>query len=130
MSSNIKVALLGLGEIGQEFAENFLMIIQEQQKPVEIVAVHDQDLDSPVVLGFSQSGVRVLDKALDVIDLGDPVDVIFDLTGDSELRSQLRQQLAASGNRHTVLAPEVIAQLIWLFFDTEPQAMAKVVGGY
>lgn len=125
MSKKIKIALLGLGEIGQEFAEHFLEITQEQHKPVEIVAVSDPDTESPVALGFAHSGVPVLADPLEVVAMGDQVDVIFDLTGDDALRQRLRDALAASGNRHTVLAPQVMARLLSLFFDTEyvlPQA--------
>ena len=59
MQKTIKVALLGLGKIGQEFAENFLEMIQERKRPVEIVAVSDLDTESPVALGFAHSGVPV-----------------------------------------------------------------------
>jgi predicted dehydrogenase len=130
MNKNIRVALLGLGEVGQEFAEHFLEIIQERQRPVEIVAVSDADTQSPIALGFAHSGVPVLEDPLAVIAMGDQVDVIFDLTGDLDKRQQLRQALADSGNRHTVLAPEVMARLVSLFFDGEGGYTLAAAGGY
>lgn len=130
MDKNIKVALLGLGEVGQEFAEHFLEIIQERHQPVEIVAVADADTESPIMLGFAHSGVAVLKDSLDVIALGDQVDVIFDLTGDADNRQKLRQALADSGNRHTVLAPEVMARLVSLFFDADSGYTLSAAGGY
>ena len=129
MSDKIKVAILGLGHIGEKFAEEFLEIIQEGKKPVEIVAVAHHHLDSPVALGFSQSGVPVYEDALDVVKLGDKVDIIFDLTGDASTRQGLREGLQASGNRHTVIAPEVVAKLMWLFFDDNAE-LTGGVGGY
>lgn len=127
MSKTIKVALLGLGEVGQEFAEHFLEIIQERQRPVEIVAVSDPDTESPIALGFAHSGVPVLTDPLAVIAMGEQVDVIFDLTGNLEQRQALRTALAESGNRHTVLAPQVMARLLSLFFDTD-YALAEASG--
>lgn len=116
MSNKVKVALLGLGSVGEIFAEHFLEKIQEQHINVEIVAVASPQLDSPVALGFSHSKVPVFQDALDVVNLGDKVDIIFDLTGDSELRKRLRARLQETNNLHTVIAPEVFAHLLWNFF--------------
>ena len=130
MSEKIKVALLGLGEIGQEFAENFLEIIQEGGKPVEIVAVAHDDLESPVALGFQQSGVTVYTNAIDVVGMGDGVDIIFDLTGSTETRQALRKGMMESNNNHTVIAPEIMAQLLWMFFDADMELPQSKGGGY
>ncbi len=130
MSDKIKVALLGLGEIGQEFAEHFLEIIQEGGKPIEIVAVAHDDLESPVTLGFQQSGVHVYKDAIDVVEMGDAVDIIFDLTGSKETRQALRQGMQTSNNKHTVIAPEVMARLLWMFFGSDVTVGKGKAGGY
>jgi homoserine dehydrogenase len=116
MSHVVKVALLGLGEVGEKFAEHFLEKIQEERVNVEIVAVAHRDLESPVALGFTQSKVPVFQNALDVVSMGAKVDIIFDLTGDPELRRKLRTGLQETHNQHTVIAPEVVAHLLWNFF--------------
>jgi homoserine dehydrogenase len=116
MSQVVKVALLGLGEVGETFAEHFLEKIQEDHVKVEIVAAAHHDLESPVALGFSQNGVPVFEDALEVVSMGAKVDIIFDLTGDPELRKKLRVALQESHNQHTVIAPEVVAHLLWNFF--------------
>ena len=116
MSHAIKVALLGLGEVGEKFAEHFLEKIQEDHVKVEIVAVAHRDLESPVALGFIHSKVPVFKDAMEVVSLGSKVDIIFDLTGDPDLRKKLRTALLESHNQHTVIAPEVVAHLLWSFF--------------
>lgn len=116
MSHPVKVALLGLGEVGERFAEHFLEKIQEEHVNVEIVAVAHRDRESPVAMGFRHSRVPVFEDAMDVVSLGPRVDVIFDLTGDPALRRNLREALQASHNRHTVIAPEIVAHLLWNFF--------------
>lgn len=123
--NNIRVALLGLGEVGEVFAERLLAKIQESKLPIEIVAVADRNTDSPVALGFKHSGVPVFRHAFDIIKLGDQVDVIFDLTGDPTVRRALRTQMLESKNQHTVIAPEVIAKLLYMFFFEETQFPAK-----
>jgi hypothetical protein len=51
-----------------------------------------------------------------VVTMGAKVDIIFDLTGDPELRKKLRVALQETHNQHTVIAPEVVAHLLWNFF--------------
>jgi homoserine dehydrogenase len=128
MKNNIRIALLGLGEVGQAFAEHFLEKIQEHNAPVEIVAVADRDTQSPFALGFSQSGVPVFKDALEVVKLGNQVDIIFDMTHDPKLRQELRLKLLESKNKHTVIATEVFARLLWCFFDEKNQLEASESG--
>ena len=116
MSHPVRVALLGLGEVGEKFAEHFLEKIQEEHVKVEIVAVAHRKLDSPVALGFAHSKVPVFQDAMEVVSLGAKVDIIFDLTGDPELRKKLRTALQDTHNQHTVIAPEIMAHLLWNFF--------------
>lgn len=130
MGEKINIALLGLGSVGQDFAENFLEIIQEGGKAVEIVAVAHRHLDSPVALGFQQSGVKVFEDAVEVVNLGDAVDIIFDLTGDADVRVALRKGLQLSNNQHTVIAPEIMAKLLSMFFDGDTDMSEGKGGGY
>ncbi len=130
MSEKIKVALPGPGGISQEFAENFLEIIQEGGKPVEIVAVAHDDMASPGALGFQQNGVTLYSDAVDVVGMGDAVDIIFDLTGNAETRQALGKGMMESHNNHTVIAPEIMAQLLSMFFDAEMELPQTGGGGY
>jgi homoserine dehydrogenase len=130
MADKIKIAILGLGNIGQEFAEHLLARIQEGGMPIEIVGIAHRHLDSPVVLGFQQNGVQVFEDALQIVNLGESVDIIFDLTGNAKIRQNLRECLQQAGNRHTVIAPETFARLLWCFFDADNTVLAAASGGY
>jgi len=130
MVDKIKVAILGMGNIGQEFAEHLLARIQEGGMPIEIVGVAHRHLNSPIMLGFKQTGVPVFEDALDIVNLGESVDIIFDLTGNAKTRQNLRECLQQSGNRHSVIAPETFARLLWCFFDTDNTVLAAASGGY
>lgn len=130
MGDKINVALLGLGSVGQDFAEHFLEIIQEGGKAVDIVAVAHRHLDSPVALGFQQSGIKVFENAVDVVSMGDAIDIIFDLTGSDATRLALRKALQESNNSHTVIAPEMMAKLLWMFFDEAADLSEGKGGGY
>lgn len=128
MTNKIRVALLGLGEVGEVFAEHLLEKIQEHNAPVQIVAVADHHTDSPVALGFAQNGVPVFKDAIDVVKLGDQVDIIFDLTNNSRLRQDLRLKLLESKNKHTIIATEVFARLLWCFFGEKTQLKSSATG--
>jgi len=130
MSNKVRVALLGLGSVGEEFASNFLEKIQEEHINVEIVAVSNFDTNTAVAMGFSHSKVPVFKNAIDVVNLGDKVDIIFDLTGDPELRKNLRARLQETKNGHTVIAPEVVAHLLWNFFGEKAEMPMSKKTGY
>lgn len=129
MSKKIRIAVLGLGHVGEVFAQHFLQKIQENNMPVEIVAVADHHVDSPVALGFMKSNIPVLQDSLDIVDLGEQIDIIFDLTGNNEARGILRLRLQETGNRHTIIVPEMLAQLLWHFFEAESDNVLKAGGG-
>jgi len=117
MSKKIRIAILGLGDVGETFVTHLLEKIQVGKKPVEIVAVADPDPESPVALGFIQNNVPMFTDYLEVARLGDQVDVIFDLTDDPQMYQKMRLELLEHKNRHTVIASEDIARLLWYFFD-------------
>uniref|UniRef100_E6QS71 Aspartate/homoserine dehydrogenase NAD-binding domain-containing protein n=1 Tax=mine drainage metagenome TaxID=410659 RepID=E6QS71_9ZZZZ len=116
MAHQIRIALIGLGRVGETFAINFLERIQMQHIDAKIVAVADHKLDSPVMMGFAHSGASVFTDGLEIVKMGDQVDIIFDLSGNAAFRQKLRDALREGGNQHTVIAPEIIANLVWAFF--------------
>ena len=48
-----------------------------------------------------------------LITMGEKIDILFDLTGVPAVRRDLREKLMAADNRHTIIATETIAKLIW-----------------
>jgi homoserine dehydrogenase len=93
MSETINVALLGLGRIGQQFADSLAKHIKEKNKPIRIVAVAEQNPDSEAAKRFSDDGVPVHTNASGIVELGDQVDIIFDLTGVPSVRQEVHDKL-------------------------------------
>lgn len=116
VNSTIRIAIVGLGEAGEIFAEHLLEKIQLEHKPVKIVAPADPDVNSSVALGFSQNGVPVYPDSLDVLKHAEDIDIIFNLSGDPAISQRLRIELLHLRNSHTSIASEEIAQLLWCFF--------------
>ena len=130
MSNTITIALLGLGRIGQQFAESLTKHIEEGNKALAIVAVAESNPDSEAAEKFNELGIPVYTDALDMVDLGDRVDIIFDLTGAADLRQAMRKRLQEKGNQHTVLVPEVFARMMWTVLEDGESLVAPLRSGY
>ena len=100
---------------------NLLEKIQVDHRPVNIAAVAHRDLESPIMLGFQQNGVPCFTDIKDLADMGPKVDIIFNMTGDELLTQKLRLELLERKNRHTLIASEMVARLLWAFFDEDSE---------
>jgi len=130
MSNTINVALLGLGRIGHQFANSLADHIEDGGKPIKIVAVAERDPNSEAAKRFIKDGVPVYTDAVEVAELGDKVDIIFDLTGVPSIRQALRDTLQEQSNLHTVLVPEVFARLLWSFLEEGVDLSGPLRSGY
>ncbi len=102
------IAIVGLGRVGSRFLE---ILLGSASKGIEIVAVVENN-NTPGRATAEAHGITNL--SIDgLVAKGDSVDIIFDLTGVAAVRKELREKLFAAANRHTVIATESIARLIW-----------------
>ena len=110
----------------------FLQKMTEQRSSgVKLVAVVEARADAPGVKIAEEKKIKIYKEVQDIVRLGDTVDVVFDLTGSAEVRRALRSGLAGSSNRHTVVAPEVVAFLIWgLIASGEAFPESHAISGY
>ena len=102
------VAIIGLGQVGTTFLEKMNHL---SERGINLTFAVEQ-ADVPGKAKAIPAGVKIL-TVDEMIALGDEVDVIFDLTGNRDIRKELRRKLVASNNNHTVIAPETVARLIW-----------------
>lgn len=119
MSQNI--AIVGLGRVGSVFMRG---MVNKHGKGVNLVCVAEPS-ETP---GRAQAiAADVPLASLEAMAaMGDKVDIIFDLTGNPEVRKQMRELMAQFGNRHTAIAPESVARLIWALIGTE--ALPEIAG--
>lgn len=101
------IAIIGLGKIGSAFFE----AMQQKKQSINLVCVAER-IDTLVKAQAATAGIKIatLDE---IVTMGDGIDIIFDLTGIPNVRKELREKLLASNNKHTVIASETIARLIW-----------------
>ena len=110
MSKKINIAIVGLGRVGNTFLEKLL---ENKGNGISIVAVAELDASSPGVDLARRHGLTIYKDAVSIIAMGDKVDVIFELTGDHSAKRDLRMAMVQSSNSHTMIAPEIMAFLIW-----------------
>ena len=126
MTEDINVALVGLGRIGSQFATSLARQIDQRAKAINIVAVAEQDPNSETAQMFADNDVPVYTDAAEIVELSDEVDIIFDLTGVPSVTQDLRDSLEMTGNRHTVVVPEVVARLLWEFLEEGVPLLAPI----
>ncbi|MBS4097001.1 MAG: hypothetical protein KGZ83_09230 [Sulfuricella sp.] len=110
-----QAAIIGLGRVGAAFLDELLCLTGKGVK----VAYAVEKNNTPGRALAEAAGVKIL-SIDELIALGEAVDIIFDLTGIAEVRKELREKLAASNNRNTVIAPESIAHFIWTIMSDTP----------
>lgn len=102
------IAIVGLGKVGAAFLEELL---DQSNEGVAITAV----VECADTAGRALANARgIKNVSIDeLVAMGDRLDILFDLTDVPEVRRELREKLQASGNRHTIVATENIARMIW-----------------
>lgn len=102
------IAIVGLGRVGSVFLEELVRCPNEN---IDVLAVAEKG-DTPGKALAISNGIAVLDIDA-LIAKGDTIDILFDLTGIAAVRKELREKMMSTDNRHTIIATESIAQLIW-----------------
>lgn len=121
--SQQSIAIVGLGRVGSIFLEGLL---NHDADGAHVVAVSEMG-DTPGKKLAQSRGIPVQDIDA-LIAQGDKIDILFDLTGNAKVRQELREKMMSSNNRHTLIATESVAQLIWSLISSEgtlPSGHAK-----
>lgn len=117
------IAIIGSGSTGQVFLEK---MIELKEKGVNVVGVYNREgLELNSIA--EEKGINRL-SIQELVDLGDHLDVIFDLSGKREIRAELRKTLFSSNNQHTVIAPESVAQVMWSMMNEGRLPSAGFIG--
>lgn len=108
------IAIVGLGRVGSVFLNELL---NENVSGVKVVAAVEK-AETLAKATAAQSHVKVL--SLDeLVAEGDKVDVVFDLSGGTNVAEELLGKYAAQGNLHTIVAPERMAHLMLTLMENQ-----------
>jgi predicted dehydrogenase len=120
------IAIVGLGNMGTAFLKELL---GQPNEGVEIVAVVEKN-NTPGLALAKARGIENL-SIDELIAMGNDLNILFDLTGVATVRQELRDKLLAAGNRHTIIATENVARMIWTLIASGAELpRAPVNAGY
>jgi hypothetical protein len=115
----VTVVLVGLGRAGTRFYEKFRLLGEDR---VRILAVCEKSTDFPLADRIRTDNVPFYAHYRDALArLGNEIDIILDTTNVPDVKSDIRRLLQESGNHHTVLAPLVVAYLLWHMSDPQEE---------
>ncbi len=121
----INIAIIGLGKVGSILLQQML---KYKEKGITISAVAEIS-ETPGKILAKEHKIKI--KTLnEIIDLGKKIDVIFELTGQYEVRQELRHKLMDNKNFHSVIAPETIAILICIMLTGKSMPDVHLHKGY
>ncbi len=107
----INVAIAGLGRVGSQFLDALLSVRSDN---VRVIAVAEPKEDLQSVKLAKEKGIAYFRDARSMLEsLEDSIDVLFELTGNAVVKSDLHEILVKTGNKKTVIVPEPVAYLIW-----------------
>ena len=106
------IAIVGLNNVGTEFLK---AMVNLKTQGVNVLGVCEQVFTEGTKLAQELNVKNMSIKQL--VNLGENIDVIFDLSGDKETRKELRKTLFSSQNQHTVIAPESVARLMYTMIN-------------
>jgi len=111
----MNIAIIGLGRVGAQFLNQ---ITTYKKNGVNILAVAELG-DTEGKTMAKEMGLE-LKTSEEIAAMGESLDIIFELTGNSEVRKAMRNALKEANNTHTAIAPENFAYLIWSIIENKP----------
>ena len=102
-----RIVVIGAGETGTPLLQQLLT-----SSFVTVLGVADLNLGLPGIALAQAHGVPVTDNLMDLVQQGQAVDIIIDVTGAPKVREQLRHYMVESRNTHTIIMHEHIALLM------------------
>ena len=107
----INVAIAGLGRVGSQFLDALLSVSTDA---VKVIAVAEPREDLESVKKAKERGIAYYKDVRNMLrSLEDAIDVLFDLTGDAIVKTELYEILSQTANKKTIIVPEPVAFLIW-----------------
>jgi len=116
MEGQVKIALIGLGKVGTTLLKK---LIPYENRGIAIVAVLEKNSTSAGLELAKQKGIPVYLDEREIIDMGDKVDIIFNLTGLTSVERSMKLGQVKKGNPHTVIVSRTVAELMWRLISEE-----------
>ena len=101
------IGIIGAGQAATELLQQLVAA-----EFVHIVAIADLKTDTLGIQLAQKHDVPTTTDINDILKLGEALDIIIDVTGVCAVRNQLRQHMAETNNKHTVIMHERLSALM------------------
>lgn len=103
----IRIVVIGGGETGTPLLKQLA-----EAAFVDVLGVADLQEDAPGISFAREKGISTTTNFMELVQRGEEVDIIIEVTGVPAVREQLRTYMQDSANHHTIIMHEMIAVLM------------------
>ncbi|MEH6625392.1 MAG: hypothetical protein V7739_03030 [Motiliproteus sp.] len=101
------VGIIGAGQAAMEMLQQLA-----SADFVDIVGIADMNKDAPGIALAHRHNIPTTTDMKEILEKGEQLDILIDVTGVKRVRDSLRQHMQDSGNHHTVIMHERISALL------------------
>jgi len=117
----IRVGIIGAGRTGVPLIKGFL-----QFPYIKILCVCDLDPDAEGMKIARKKKFFTTTNIEDVVNLGEELDLVINVTGDPTLRKRLVNYYLRTANQHTIIVHETIARLMVSLAERSAELMKSL----
>ncbi|WP_027416621.1 oxidoreductase [Aneurinibacillus terranovensis] len=106
-NDKISIVIIGAGETGTPLLKQLL-----DAEFVQVIGIADLDENAPGMEIARQKGIETTTNYMKLVEKGEEVDIIIEVTGVPNVREELRHYMQEAHNQHTIIMHEKIALLM------------------
>lgn len=106
----VTVGIVGGGRTGKKLYETL-----NKYPFVKMVGVCDVSMVSPAMICARDDGVFLTTDMDDLANMGEDLDLLFEVTGDPQVKKWLKSSFDQAKNGHTILVHDLVARLMISF---------------
>lgn len=120
MKNTVSVALIGAGRTGTP------LLVELLNYPyVTFAGVADLNDQAEGMNLARENGIATFTDPMTLVALGDEIDILIEVSGDTSLKKQIKDLFEKSGNRHTLIMHDLIARLFISVCTRQPDLIAS-----
>lgn len=116
MKNTISVGLIGGGRTGTPLLQELL-----NYSYVTFAGVADINDQAEGMVLAREKGIATFTDPMALVFLGDEIDILIEVSGDTSLKKQIKDVYGKSDNRHTLIMHDLIARLFISVCTRQPE---------
>jgi predicted homoserine dehydrogenase-like protein len=106
LQENIRVAIIGGGRTGTPLLEEML-----KYSYIHVVGVADLNPAASGIKIAAEKGIFTTSDPMTLVRKGEDIDILIEVSGDTSLKTAIKEYFELSGNKKTVIMHDLIARL-------------------